>query len=150
MKNLFNNIMNIAMVVLNIVAVIIAVFVVIIGIDTFKGYNKAMEEHKNREYKQYMLSGYNDGGSAWVDEEGEEWIYRTEEVSEVAVYDGMPVFLFFNDNGTPDDRYDDEIIGILYDRETAIYDELETSLSEAFELSREGNNIRISGMKGEK
>ena len=59
----------------------------------------------------------------------------------------MPVWIAFEDNGTPEDVTDDIILGLVYDRETAIYDELEAALGDKFELEREGNNIRIGGTK---
>ena len=55
----------------------------------------------------------------------------------------MPEYICFGDVGTPDNIYDDEVLGLIYDRETAIYDSLETSLSEVFAVERDGNNIRI-------
>ena len=42
-----------------------------------------------------------------------------------------------------DDITDDIILGLVYDRNTAIYDDLETALSDKFELERDGNNIHI-------
>lgn len=55
-----------------------------------------------------------------------------------------PIFALFDDNGTPDNIYDDEILGVVLDRETAIYDELETALSSDFALERQGNDIKLS------
>jgi hypothetical protein len=78
-----------------------------------------------------------------ITNDGNEWGYGTDTISNKAVYDGMPVWIGFDDNGTPDDIYDDTILGLVYDRETAIYDDLETSLGDSFELKRDGNNIRI-------
>ena len=60
---------------------------------------------------------------------------------------GIPVWVAFDDNGTPNVIGDDIPLGLVYDRETAIYDELETALGERFELVREGNNIHIGGTK---
>ena len=45
--------------------------------------------------------------------------------------------------GTPDDIYDDEILGLVLDRETAIYDNLEEELSENFTVERDGNVLTI-------
>ena len=55
----------------------------------------------------------------------------------------MPVYICFDDAGTPDNIYDDIVLGVVYDRETAIYDSLEVSLSQSFELERDGNIIHI-------
>ena len=76
-------------------------------------------------------------------EDGNVWGYSTDTVSDIDVYNGMPVWVAFDDNGTPNDIYDDTILGLVYDRNTAIYDALETALSDKFELEREGNNIHI-------
>lgn len=81
--------------------------------------------------------------------DGNIWGYETGAVSDTAVYDNMPVWAGFDDNGTPDDIYDDEIIGLVYDRNTAIYDALENELSDSFELERTGNTIRIHSFKEE-
>ena len=59
----------------------------------------------------------------------------------------MPIWIGFDDNGTPNDITDDIILGLVYDRETAIYDDLETALGDKFELKRDGNNIQIGGIK---
>lgn len=61
--------------------------------------------------------------------------------------ENTPVYAVMHDNGTPDTITDDVIMGLVYDRETAIYDTLEATLSEDFELTREGNNIHIHDMK---
>jgi hypothetical protein len=55
----------------------------------------------------------------------------------------MPVWVALDDNGTPNSIEDDVILGLVYDRNTAIYDELETALSDKFELERDGNNIKV-------
>ena len=71
------------------------------------------------------------------------WEYSTDTISDRAPYDAMPVWIAFSDNGTPDDITDDIILGLVYDMETAIYDQLEEELSQEFELERNGNEIRI-------
>lgn len=45
----------------------------------------------------------------------------------------MPVWVGFDDNGTPNNITDDIILDLVYDRETA--------LSDKFELERNDNNI---------
>ena len=55
----------------------------------------------------------------------------------------MTMWVGFDDNGTPNEVTDDIILGLVYDRNTAIYDELETALSDSFTIEREGNNLRI-------
>ena len=75
------------------------------------------------------------------------WEYSTDTISGMTPYDAMPVWIGFSDNGTPDYIKDDIILGLVYDRETAVYDELETALGDSFELERDGNNIRIQTLK---
>lgn len=78
-----------------------------------------------------------------ITDDGNIWGYTQEVISKKPSYHNEPVYVGFDDNGTADNIYDDIIIGLVFDRETAIYDALEDSLSESFELEREGNNIRI-------
>ena len=68
--------------------------------------------------------------------------YQTDMVSDVKVYDGMPVWCGFDDNATPDNVYDDIVLGLVYDRETAIYDDLFETFSEVEEwtVTRTSNN----------
>ena len=75
---------------------------------------------------------------------------RPDEVDGVKVYDNMPVWVVFDDNGTYDNLYDDNVLGMVFDRETAIYDELYEAMSEEedWEVTRDGNNIHI-GMNEE-
>lgn len=88
---------------------------------------------------------YTDG--TVITNDGNEWGYTTETISEQTPYDNMPIWIGFDDNGTPNDIQDDIIVGIVYDRITAIYDELETALGDSFELERDGNNIRIMNLE---
>jgi hypothetical protein len=53
------------------------------------------------------------------------WEYSTDIISDRTPYDAMPVRIGFSDNGTPDNIEDDIILGLVYDLNTAIYDELE-------------------------
>lgn len=82
-----------------------------------------------------------------VTEDGNVWDYTQEIISEEPSYHNEPVLAALDDNGTPDIIEDDSIIGLVLDRETAIYDELETTLSKDFNIEREGNNIRIGTLK---
>ena len=81
-----------------------------------------------------------------VTEDGNIWGYTQDIISEEPSYHNEPVVAIFNDNGTPDVIEDDIILGLVLDRETAIYDALEVSLSEAFKIERDGNNIRIQSL----
>jgi hypothetical protein len=82
--------------------------------------------------------------------DGNIWDYTQDIISEEPSYHNEPVIAVIDDNGTPDTVEDDAILGLVLDRETAIYDALEASLSESFELERDGNNIRIQSIKAEK
>ena len=95
------------------------------------------------EHTCYALQGRYYVEGICEDTNGNIWGYTTDVVSKRQPYDGMPVYICFDDAGTPDNIYDDEVLGLVYDRETAIYDELEASLSDAFAIERTGNNIRI-------
>lgn len=88
---------------------------------------------------------YTDGTVTTND--GNVWDYAADTISDRTPYDAMPIWIGFDDNGTPDDITDDIILGLVYDRETAIYDALEKELAESFEMERDGNNIRIQTLK---
>jgi hypothetical protein len=99
-----------------------------------------------REPQRYTAYGryYTDG--TVITEDGNERSYTTDSISDRTPTDAMPVWIGFDDNGTAEVT-DDIILGLVYDRNTAIYDELETALSEKFEIERDGNNIHIGGIK---
>lgn len=82
-----------------------------------------------------------------ITNDGNEWAYTTDTISDKTPTDAMPIWIGFDDNGTPEEITDDIILGLVYDRNTAIYDQLETALSDSFELERDGNNIRIQTLK---
>ena len=99
------------------------------------------EPQRYTAYGRYYLDG------TVITEDGNEWGYATDSISDKTPTNAMPVWVGFDDNGTPDDITDDIILGLVYDVNTAIYDALETALSDKFELEREGNNIKIGGTK---
>lgn len=80
-----------------------------------------------------------------ITNDGNIWGYTQDIISEAPAYDNEPVYVGLNDNGTPNIIEDDEVVGLVLDRETAIYDELEKAFAEdsAFTVKREGNNITI-------
>ena len=84
---------------------------------------------------------YTDG--TVITDDGNEWGYSTDTISDKTPIDNMPVWIGFDDNGTPTDITDDIVLGLVYDVYTAIYDALETELSKEFELERDGNYIQI-------
>lgn len=108
------------------------------------GCTKEMAEVESQQYTAY--GRYYTEGTVITDD-GNEWEYTTDTISDKTPTDAMPIWVGFDDNGTPNDITDDIILGVVYDRETAIYDQLETALGDSFELEREGNNIHIGGMK---
>ena len=90
-------------------------------------------------YGRYYLDG------TVITNDGNEWVYSTDTISDQTPTDAMPIWIGFDDNATPNDITDDIILGVVYDRNTAIYDALEGALSDSFDLDREGNNIKITG-----
>lgn len=84
-------------------------------------------------HNKYTAYGryYTDG--TVITNDGNEWAYSTDLISNQIPTDDMPVWVGFDDNGTPNDITDDIILGLVYDRETA--------LSDKFELERNDNNI---------
>lgn len=101
------------------------------------------------EPKAYTTYGRYYTDNTVITDDGNEWEYATDTISNKTPYNGMPVWVGFSDNGTPDDITDDIIIGLVYDHNTAIYDDLETALSDKFELERNDNNIHIRGNKND-
>lgn len=99
------------------------------------------------ESERYISVGryYTDGYIITEEEDGtlECWLYETDSISDKTPYDGMPIYVVFDDNGTGGHIIDDYITEVGFDQETAIYDQLETELSKSFELERDGNVIRI-------
>ena len=96
------------------------------------------------EPKTYTTYGRYYTNGTVITNDGNEWAYTTDTISDRTPTDAMPVWVGMDDNGTPDDITDDIILGLVYDRNTAIYDALETALSDEFEIERNGNNIKIS------
>ena len=95
------------------------------------------------EHVRYAVQGRYYTVGVCEDVNGNVWEYSTDVISKLSTYDAMPVYICLDDAGTPDTIYDDEVLGLVYDRETAIYDTLEATLSESFTIECNGNNIRI-------
>jgi hypothetical protein len=98
------------------------------------------------ETKQYITTGRYYANGSVITKDGNVWDYQTDTISDKPAYDNEPVHVVFDDNGT-ETIYDDAIIGLVLDMETAIYDKLEAELSSVFEIERDGNNIRIITQK---
>lgn len=77
-----------------------------------------------------------------ITDDGHEWGYSTTEIYNRKPYDGMPIVVVFI-KGTEIEK--DIIKGVIYDMETAMYDALESEMetNEDWEVSRNGNEIRI-------
>lgn len=96
------------------------------------------------QHESYIVSGRYYTGGTVITEDGNAWGYTQDIISEEPSYDNEPVYAVFDDNGTPDNIYDDTIRGLVLDKYTAIYDELETALSANFTVERNGNDLHIS------
>lgn len=94
--------------------------------------------------KYYEYGRYNINGGTVITNDGNEFGYDTDTISDEKAYDNEPVVAVFDDNGTPNDITDDIVLGLVKDVNTAIYDELENKLSDKFELTRDGNKITIT------
>lgn len=122
---------------------LLALATIICTITILVGCN-SQEESATQTYTAYGRY-YTEG--IVVTNDGNEWEFSIDTISDRTPTDAMPIWIGFEDNGTPNNITDDIILGVVYDRETAIYDQLETALGEGFELERSGNNIHIGGMK---
>lgn len=70
-------------------------------------------------HNKYTAYGryYTDG--TVITNDGNEWAYSTDLISNQIPTNDTPVWVGFDDNGTPNDITDDIILGLVYDRETA-------------------------------
>ena len=76
------------------------------------------------------------------------WDYATEIISNVPAYNGMPVVMCMDDKGTAETIEDDIVLGLVYDRMTAIYDEIAAELNKGnIEYERNGNHIRVKSVE---
>lgn len=115
------------------------ILIALLVLSCLTGCTKTEVEHTSR----IVSARYYTCGEV-ITEDGNVWSYSQDIISEMESYDHQPVFALIDDNGTPENIYDDEIYGLVLDRETAIYDELEAALSEAFTVERNGNIISVS------
>lgn len=136
---------NLAVALTILLAVASIVIGCIVSIETHKTAD--LEPIADVVHTRYTAYGryYTDG--TVITNDGNEWSYTTNTISDKTPTDAMPVWIGFDDNGTPNDITDDIILGLVYDRNTAIYDELEATLGDSFELERDGNNIIIQTLK---
>ena len=65
------------------------------------------------EHTRYVAQGKYYTLGVCEDINGNIWEYSTDTISKLAVYDSMPVYICLDDAGTPDDIYDDEVLGLV-------------------------------------
>lgn len=118
--------------------------IALIGIAMLLGGCQGKSAEPEPEHTTYIAQGRYYICGEVVTEDGNVWNYSQDIISERESYDYEPVFALIDDNGTPSEINDDEIYGVVLDRETEIYDELERELSKAFVVERTGNIISIS------
>lgn len=96
-------------------------------------------------HTRYVTQGHYYANGTVITTDGNIWDYHTDIISDKPSYDHQAVNVGFDDNGTLDDITDDIILGLTWDVATSIYDDLETALSDKFEIARKGNEIKIIG-----
>lgn len=94
------------------------------------------------EHTTYMVAGRYYTCGELITKDGNVWGYTQDVISDKPSYDNQPVFALMDDMGTAN-NIDDEVLGLIFDVETAIYDELEIRLAEEFSVSRDGNNLHL-------
>lgn len=103
------------------------------------------QETAPKVHTRYVTQGHYYAEGTVITTDGNIWDYQTDIISDKPSYDHQAVNVGFDDNGTPDDITDDVILGLTWDVATSIYDDLESALSDSFQLERDGNNIQIKG-----
>ena len=98
-------------------------------------------------YTRYVTTGRYYTSGQLITRDGNVWSYTQDIISEMESYDHQPVYAVFEDNGTPNNIYDDEVCGLVRDVETEIYDKLEVELSDSFDIERNGNVISVLNQK---
>lgn len=102
--------------------------------------------HEPAPHDHYVTTGRYYLDSTVITADGNIWDYQADTINDRPAENAMPVYVAFDDNGTPDNIYDDAILGLVLDLETHIYDRLECALSDAdtFTIERDGNNIHVT------
>lgn len=129
----------------NVIAIALAVLVAICV--TVIVMRFTLSKSVENPHEQYVSHGRYYTNGVVVTDDGNEWNYTAEIISEKEVYDEEPVYIVMDDNGTSENITDDIILGLVKDVNTAIYDTLETELSDSFEIERNGNKINITAHK---
>lgn len=65
------------------------------------------------ESTMYIVAGWYYIDGEVITEDGNIWGYSQDIISEAPSYDDEPVLAVFDDAGTPDNIYDDEIVGLV-------------------------------------
>ena len=71
------------------------------------------EAEANAEPTMYIMSGIYYASGEVLTEDGNIWGYSQDVISEAPSYDNEPVYVLVYDVGTPDNIYDDEIVGLV-------------------------------------
>lgn len=67
----------------------------------------------------YIAAGWYYTDGEVITEDGNIWGYSQDIISEQPSYDDEPVLAVFDDAGTPDNIYDDEIVGLVFNGDIA-------------------------------
>ena len=67
----------------------------------------------------YIVAGWYYTSGEVITEDGNIWGYSQDIISEEPSYDDEPVLAVFYDAGTPDNIYDDEIVGLVLNGDIA-------------------------------
>jgi hypothetical protein len=71
------------------------------------------EPEVSTEPMMYIASGHYYTSGEVITDDGNIWGYSQDIISDVPGYDDEPVYVLFYDAGTPDNIYDDEIVGLV-------------------------------------
>lgn len=61
----------------------------------------------------YIMPGHYYTAGKVVTEDGNAWGYSQDIISDEPSYDNEPVYVLIYDAGTPNDIYDDEVVGVV-------------------------------------
>lgn len=65
------------------------------------------------EHTMYIMAGHYYACGEVITEDGNVWGYTQHFISGVTSHNNQPVNVLFDDMGTPDNIYDDEIVGLV-------------------------------------
>ena len=67
----------------------------------------------NTEHAVYMMPGHYYVVGEVITEDGNIWAYSQDIIGDEPSYDNKPVYVLLYDAGTPNNIYDDEIVGLV-------------------------------------